>query len=521
MIPSARRLLRVSRFTHRWLGLVGLLYFFGMAVSGVLLNHPELIAGADLPRTWIPGDYNYRDWNRNSLRGIVIGPAGEQYIYGEAGVWRLDPGSRAPEVASAGLDPSVYYRDTRSLVLVEAPKPFLLAGTRGGLFSRILGGNDSWQRVGLGRGEVREAVVDLLRVEDRLFALTRSHLYAAPLDLPLEFVDATPARESKPDRGIPLFRLVFHLHSGEVWGLPGRLAVDLVGLTLGFLTVTGGYFWWRKRRRTLARGAGGRLARTGLSWHARLGIWLSPVVLFVAVTGLFQRPPFLIAIVNAAYPPRYHPAAAETNPWHDLLRKVAYDPGRRGLVLSTADGFYEGPADLSRPFRRVVGGPPVSVMGATVFRQGLSGRYWVGSMSGLYVWDRRRGWVIDAFTGQPPFFAARGPVGDHKVVGFAAGDRIAIADYDRGLTGLDGRPVDFPMPEIIDRGGRISLWHALFEFHNGRLFGFLLGWWVWLVVPLGGFGLLAEVMTGVFDRWLPKFAKRRPRSARADGKGVS
>ena len=54
-----------------------------------------------------------------------------------------------------------------------------------------------------------------------------------------------------------------------------------------------------------------------------------------------------------------------------------------------------------------------------------------------------------------------------------------------------------PVPRQLVDGGRISLWHLLFEVHNGRIFGFLLGGWSWVVVPLGGVVLVAEVVSGV------------------------
>jgi uncharacterized iron-regulated membrane protein len=48
-----------------------------------------------------------------------------------------------------------------------------------------------------------------------------------------------------------LYDAAFPLHSGEVAGLPGRLAVFLAGLSLPALYVTGVLAWWRRRRPTL------------------------------------------------------------------------------------------------------------------------------------------------------------------------------------------------------------------------------------------------------------------------------
>lgn len=523
-------LLRRSRALHRWLGLLGFLYFSAMAVSGVLLNHPDALSGVDLPRSWLPGDYAYREWNRNSLRGSLRGEGGELFLYGEAGVWRWEPGAAEPVPDAEGFERSVYYRDTRALLRVNATLdgsgPYLLAGTRGGLWGRSLAGGP-WRPVSLAPagagGSGRETVVDLLEADGALLAVTRDRVYRGDTAWPPRFVDATPARAPEPDRRLPLFRLIFHAHSGEAWGLRGRLVVDALGVVLVVLCLTGAGFWWRKRRRTLARGAGGRLARVGLGWHLRLGLWASPLLLLVAATGFFQRPPFLIAVAFTEYPERFHPAPSDPNPWHDLLRKAAYDPVRRTLLLATADGFYSGPVGGSRPFEREWGGPPVSVMGATVLRRAPDGLLWVGSMSGLYVWDRASGWVTDAFTGRPPRPGQGGPVGQQQVVGWVgvADGRVLVADYGLGLVDGEGQLQAaagvLPMPEELREGGRISLWHALFELHNGRLFGFLLGWWTWVVVPLGGLALLAQVATGVLDRWLPH---RKPRSAAEKRGGV-
>jgi len=515
MMPRRPRLLKASRSTHRLLGLLGVLYFAAMAASGILLNHPDLLSGADLPRSWIPGDYAYRDWNRNSLRGSVDGAGGEVYLYGEAGVWRWEPGASEPLTDADGFEISAYYRDTRALLVVEGEMPYLLAGTRGGLLARPLTGRE-WRPVALGAAGAREAVVDLALADGRLLVLTRDRLYAAAPAWPPVFTDATPDRAPEPDRGVPLFRLIFHLHSGETWGLPGRLAVDAVGVLLAFLCASGVWFWWRRRRRSLARGAGGRVARWGLGWHLRLGLWSAPLLLFVTLTGFFQRPPFLLAVAFADYPRSLHPGPVDPNPWHDVLRKVAFDPSRGTLLIATSDGFYAGPADASRPFAPVRGGPPVSVMGATILERTADGLLWVGSMSGLYVWDLASGWVTDAFSGEPPLPGQRGPVGDHQVVGWTRlpGGGVLVADYDRGLLDAAGQPRSLPMPRELRDGGRISLWHALFELHNGRLFGFALGWWAWVVVPLGGLALAAEVVTGVLDRWLPA---RRVRAARGGG----
>lgn len=516
--PLSREFLRRL---HRWTGVALVLYFASMAVSGILLNHPSWIAGLDVPRSWLPGSYAFRDWNRNALRGAVNGPGGELYLFGEAGVWRWRPGQGPPAPLRQGFEPSVYYRDTRGAAVLEAPLPALVAGTRRGLYRLALDGTDRWQRVALGGPGASQDVVDVLPSAGGLVVVTRDRVYRSGPLAPLVFSDVTPARGDEAVLRVPLFRLVFQAHSGETWGIPGRLAVDATGVALLFFSLSGAWFWWRKRRSALAAGAGGRLARSGLRWHVRLGLYGAAPLLFVTLTGLLQRPPFLLAVAFASYPKSAHPGPSDPNPWHDSLRKALHDPDRGVVLLATSDGFYEGPEDFSVPFRPAPGGPPLSVMGATVLRRHGAGEVWVGSMSGLYAWDRATGAVTDAFTGLPPPASARGPVGDHMVVGALdlPGGEVLAADYDAGLVDLGGRPAGdrLPMPEELAQGGRISLWHALFELHNGRILGFALGWWVWLVVPLGGLAVLAEVASGAALRWASaakkKAAGRRPEAS--------
>ena len=57
----------------------------------------------------------------------------------------------------------------------------------------------------------------------------------------------------------------------------------------------------------------------------------------------------------------------------------------------------------------------------------------------------------------------------------------------------------------------------------GRLFGFVFGWWTWLIVPLGGLALLAETVTGLVDRLVPARASKTPkgRGSSAGGAGAN
>ena len=499
-------LLKISKKFHRIIGIVGLLYFAAMALSGILLNHPDLITDYDLPRSMLPGDYEYRQWNRNSFRSLTTTGYG-RFINGEGGVWQLS-GKIAPVDFNAGLPESVYLRDTRDLTESGG---LLWAATRGGLFVRGRGAS-RWEPVKL--AEEPEGVVDLVKYGDSLIALTRSDIYFSEASAPSVFKAVTPKREAEEEPKRSLFMLVFELHSGELWGLGGRLFIDLIGVFLLFASITGGWFWWKRWRGSLSSGRGGKLARKGLKLHIKLGVYLTPLLLYIALTGIFQRPPLLIAIADATYEIKHHPAPFDPNPLHDIIRKGLYDKARETLLLATSEGFYEGGIEglLSggETFRKLrEPTPPVSVMGATVLEE-LEAGHLVGSMSGLFLWGRDTGTIVDLFTKKSPEAPKGPPVGKEMVVGFSREGGL-WADYDRGLMRGWGKAAGIQMPPALAKEGRISLWHALFELHNGRIFTFLLGWWAWIVIPLGGLALLTETATGFYDRIGYKLFRRKKR----------
>ena len=170
------------------------------------------------------------------------------------------------------------------------------------------------------------------------------------------------------------------------------------------------------------------------------------------------------------------------------------------------------------------GGPPVSVMGATVFTIDEEGAYVVGSMTGLYSWDRVRGRMLDLYTGRPPKVFGS-PLGEFMIAGcLEVTGKPLCADYERGMIDRGWervRPNMPPMPAELSAGGRISLWHALFEFHNGRFFAFLLGWWNWIVVPFLGLGLAFEAGTGLWDRLSRRArADKASRQSQGDAKNT-
>ena len=46
------------------------------------------------------------------------------------------------------------------------------------------------------------------------------------------------------DKEVTLVDLFFHLHDGRVWGLPGRLLFDVVGLIIFILSISAFNTWY-------------------------------------------------------------------------------------------------------------------------------------------------------------------------------------------------------------------------------------------------------------------------------------
>ncbi|NPA25324.1 MAG: PepSY domain-containing protein [Deltaproteobacteria bacterium] len=499
---------------HKYTGLLALAFCVWMAVSGVLLNHPQILKPYSLPNQLMPANYQYVNWNRMSWRDAVFSGIDDNLLYvgGKEGVWRsLDQGKTFSPLRR-GFPRTPYEQDTFSLLLARhAGQETLYAGTRAGLFRWQ---QNSWQALG-DRFFAGRSVVDVIQVEDRVLAFTDSAAYQARLDeeppvfrpLPL------PRKEKRPPR-VPLFRWLLKLHDGSLWGLPGRLGVDIIGLALLFLSLSGLLVWyvkWRRKARKATR-LSGRFFAFNYRWHLKLGIAMALLIAVTTLSGMLVRPPLLIAIVNFSVPAAWMPELDPENPWAGRIQRATWMPGKKKLVLATRQGLFAGPADGSAAFIHIPDAVPIHAMGATVFKTLDNDSLLIGSFSGLYLWNTREGIVIQLRSrsklGVPdwgrPLLVTGVAIFDNKP--------LLVADYDEGLKSLRQdnwlRP---EMPAAISSQSRISLWNALFELHNGRIFEEYLGPLYWFIIPTGGLALLTILATGILG-WMSRRRKREPRT---------
>ncbi|MCK4469254.1 MAG: hypothetical protein KAU60_12970, partial [Desulfobacterales bacterium] len=145
---SPRRIFKVSRWFHKWLGLVGMAYFSLMALSGILTNHPGWISHISVPSSWVGQSDPYRNWNRSTLRNIIFSTRNPQkgFAYGCAGIWQTYDNGKTFSPFMEGLPDSVPFRNIYALYWDEKEKR-LLAGGEAGVFVRETdAGGKGWKR---------------------------------------------------------------------------------------------------------------------------------------------------------------------------------------------------------------------------------------------------------------------------------------------------------------------------------------------------------------------------------------
>ncbi len=447
---------------HKWFGLVIGFFIVMFCWSGIVLNHRDAFSGVEISRRYLPRGYRFSAWNGGLVRGTIAHPDGRTLIYGNEGVWASADSLRTVVPLNGGFPDGVDNRNVRAMAVAGGR---ILAASTGGLYQ--LGEDGVWRDTGVDFGG--ERLSDMEVAGDTLVIVGRSHIYKSQLcgdaTSPISLSELTLREPADYDGRVTLFRTLWELHSGHLFGLGGRLIMDAVAVVLILLYVTGVAYWLilaKVKRRSSGSALPRRLSgamRGMFKWHDAIGRKTIILTMFVCLTGWCLRPPLMILGVIAKVPPVPFTNLDDANPWADKLRAVRYDALESDWLISTSDGFYSLASLDGRP-ERVDCAPPVSVMGVNVLRRGESGDWLVGSFRGLYRWSRRTGSVNDYFDGSVP---QRGgmPVGEHDVCGWMSGP----VEYTAG-TGVAAMPANMEnLP--------MSLWNVALEVHTGRIYTFM------------------------------------------------
>lgn len=507
--------MKTLRKYHKWPSLIIGFFLLLFAASGILMNHRDWFSNINFPRQLLPPDYQYKNWNLAAVKGNVALDDSSFLMYGNIGIYRTDKQFSTFTDFNEGLGKGMDKRKIFSILHSEAGD--LYAGTLFGLF-RYNQESKEWESFTLPEKSPR--VVRVEQHESQILVLTRSHLYTFS-DGADQIISEIPIPKAENDDGkASLFRTLWIIHSGELMGLPGKILVDLVGLGLIFITLSGFYYTLLP---SMARRSGEKLKkklkrinRFSINWHNKLGVYGIVFLLITTITGMFLRPPLLIPIAYSRVKAIPGSSLDHVNPWHDKLRDIITDSASNSLIVSTSEGFYRfTPGDsLSRTFQVQ---PEVSVMGITAFEHLPEGGLLVASFSGLYRWQPEFEIVTDYVTGLPARTGARGnPFGALALSGVITenGKPLAMIDYQAGLIPLNKSKLKPQMPEHI-RKLPVSLWNLSLEVHTGRIFSVILSDFYILYVPLMGLTTLLIIITGLW-MWL----KMRKRSKKPKNKAL-
>lgn len=476
-MQEKRKSSKRMRKWHKWLGLIFAFFFIMFSLSGILLNHRQAISTLDIPRSILPDDYSYQNWNNGSVKGTFVLGSDSILMYGGSGIWLTDTCITKFEPFISGMQPGMDNRITSSIVATTDGGVF--AATTFGLY-RLNRHDNNWHDLSP-LIDNDERLTDLIVKGDSLVLLSRSHIYVAVSPYRhFEKVSLTQPEGYK--REASLFRTLWTLHSGELFGLGGQLFVDMLGVVGIILSVTGIMLTLyleiikRRKKKQLSAKSQSDVYRVSLKWHNKPGVWLFFFFMILVLSGTFLRPPFLIAIIRAKVPTIPGTMLHKPNVWHDKLRTLRYDTYEQDWILYTSDGFFTLKDFDSIPVK-MANIPPISVMGVTVMDQIDTTKWIAGSFSGIYYWNRQTGESLNAYTMRKDAPRRPGPPSvTNAVSGYSAhfGDKQVVFDYSKGARLLHSNDTFMPMPELLKKG-RMSLWHLCLEVHVGRIYAPVLG----------------------------------------------
>ena len=507
-------LYRFFKKYHKWLGLVLSTIFLFFALSGIVMNHRAFFASVDVGRSWLPSEYHYDNWNNAAVRGAINLNNDSLLVYGNIGVWKTDSTLQTYSDFNNGFPAGIDNRKVSEVL--ETRTGELFAGTLFGLY-RFLPEEQRWSPVVLPGSEPR--VVALEEQGDSLIVMTRSSIFIANTKENYHtFTEQTLLPVAGREKQVSMFRTIWVIHSGEILGFTGKLLIDLSGLAMILLSISGiVYFIAPKRLRRIKerieqkRRIKARI-KWSFKWHLKVGIISSLVLFIVVFTGMFLRPPLLIPIASKQVAPIKGTTLDTPNYWSDKLRGIIYDSEQEQFLISTSDGIYALNKSLDQHPQPYEVEPPVSVMGINVFRKMSRDIYLVGSFSGLFLWNPVQETIVDYITGKPheEQSSMRSPFGSVAVAGYLKinSDQEIYFDYSRGAVSSDS---NFQMPsmpsEIVEQSG-ISLWNLALEIHTWRILNFLMGGFYILIVPLSGILGVILILSGV-GMWFIRNRKQK------------
>lgn len=501
--------MKTLRKYHKWPSLFIGVFLILFSFSGIILNHRQLFSPVNVSRSLMPPVYRYNNWNLAAVKGSIELENGRKLIYGNIGVWETDSTFNSFKDFNQGFNKGIDQR--KVFTMLKTADNRLFAGTLFGLY-QYNSGRMQWEKREI--PEENPRIVKLAESNGLVYIMTRDHLYTMTDNGKQEFKLLPLPIPEGSDGKAGLFITLWVLHSGELMGLAGKLIVDLVGLVVIFISLSGFYYTFlpkfAKRTSQKLRLKLQRINRTSIKWHTKIGVYGLLILIITVISGMFLRPPLLIPIANSRVAKIPGTMLDSENHWHDKLRDFLVDTMNNRIILSTNEGFFESYPGDNYNCKPLIVQPPVSVMGITVFEPLADGAWMVGSFSGLFRWYADKEIIIDLITGEMISQVTQGnPFGATAVSGVISHKTgpVAIIDYDGGWIPIKQWATVPEMPAEI-RKSPISLWNVGLEVHTGRIFSVFLGDFYILFVPLMGLTTLLIITTG-FLMWYKTSTRRK------------
>lgn len=446
------------RKQHKWFGICISFFMLMFCLSGIILNHRQVFSDMEISRRWLPSRYEYKQWNSGLMRGTVA-YKGDVIIYGTNGIWLADSLGKHVEDFNHGLPNAADHRQVRNVIMARGK---LYAVTTEAVY-RYEGGHIGWKALNIPNND--ELLTDIAAQGDTIVAVGRSHLFVSPAaGKPFTTVELKAPSDYTGE--VSLFRTMWLLHSGELFGTVGKLVVDAIAIVLIVLCITGLVYWllpkYIRRNKQKAK-TSKRMLRLSLVWHDKIGRTTIILTLLVAITGWCLRPPVMIPLVLNKTKTLPFTSLDNSNAWNDRLRMLRYDDAQDDWLLATSEGMYSL-KDFNKIPLKIEHTPPISVMGLNVLQKDGQGRWLCGSFSGLFAWDRRSGKSMDFFTHNAAEEKSGMPFGKKAVSGYSqdfAMKPFAI-EYYNGTTAI-------AQPESLENLP-MSLWNFALEVHSGRIY---------------------------------------------------
>lgn len=454
---------------HKWIGLALTIFLLLFCVSGIILNHREFFASYSISRSLLPGSYHIKNYNNGIIKGTIPYYNNKLLAYGNAGIWLTDKTLSSFYDFNNGLPEGADYRNIRNIV--QSPEGDIWCAAQFGIYKLNKG---KWSKIVLPKNSERIVDIAVNKKCGTIVAMTRSAVYTYEGNSFIRNELKTPVGYVNK---MSLFKTIWHLHSGDLFGTTGKCIVDIIAVVIIFLSVSGiclfvlPYSIKQGIKNNLKAKAS--FFKWNFKWHDKIGYYFIILTIILVVSGTCLRPPLMIPFVMTSTRPVVGSVFDTDNVWHDKLRGIEWDATKNEWLVSTSDGFFHIDKDFKEEPQPIdkKNTPPVSPMGITVFRPLDNGEWLIGSFSGMYIWNPVNGTIIEYFS-KTPYEATdkQRPVSSHLITGFSNdldfGD--IVFDYSEGISSL------VEMPDIL-RGQPMSLWNFALELHVGRCYAPVLG----------------------------------------------